>query len=126
MYKNGEKIINARNAGKPYDAVIIDSVNGSNFISLDPKNIRSINARFDPSKKNSANLMAGAAGGGGASCRQRCGGRGRTTATCGTTTRRQEATDRARYAESRAQRSVSVRQREEIQEVSRSERIVTT
>jgi len=34
------------------------------YIVLDPAKVRSRNAKFDPSKKDSANLMAGAAGGG--------------------------------------------------------------
>ena len=32
------------------------------YIVLDPANIRSVNAAFDPSKRNSANLMAGVGG----------------------------------------------------------------
>jgi hypothetical protein len=35
-----------------------------NLIMLDESGIRDINAKFDPSKKNSANILAGAAGGG--------------------------------------------------------------
>lgn len=33
-----------------------------NIVSFDPSNIRSVNAAFDPAKRNSRNLMAGAAG----------------------------------------------------------------
>lgn len=35
----------------------------SQFVALDPSNIRSVNAAFDPAKRNSANLLATAAGG---------------------------------------------------------------
>lgn len=35
-----------------------DSVDGSVLIALDPRNIRSVNALFDPDKINSANLLA--------------------------------------------------------------------
>jgi hypothetical protein len=34
----------------------------SQFIALEPSNIRSVNAAFDPAKRSSADLMAGAAG----------------------------------------------------------------
>ena len=63
-------IRNAKNSD--YDSIVVPSVKegvgdwveeGTTYVVLDPKNIRARSAKFDPSKKTSANLLAGAAGG---------------------------------------------------------------
>jgi hypothetical protein len=46
-----------------YDGVIVRDEDGvREYVVFDPANIRSVNAAFDPTKRGSANLMAGAAG----------------------------------------------------------------
>ncbi len=57
-----EKLVSAKRAGTPYDSVVINSPNGQNIIKLDNTGIRSVNAAFDPAKKDSANLLAGLGG----------------------------------------------------------------
>jgi len=61
----------AKNSG--YDSITIPNVNegvgewveqGTTVVVLDPSNIRSVNAAFDPAKKDSANLLAEIAGAG--------------------------------------------------------------
>lgn len=57
-----ENVQSLQNAG--YDGIILKGEmpdGGDEVISFDPSNIRSVNAQFDPSKKDSANLLAGAA-----------------------------------------------------------------
>lgn len=52
---------NAKQANNPYDAVIIDAKNNKNFISLKPELLRSVNAAFDPFRRNEADILAGVA-----------------------------------------------------------------
>lgn len=54
-----DKLWNARQANKPYDAVIIDAKNNKNFIALKPELLRSSNAAFDPFRRNEAGILAG-------------------------------------------------------------------
>jgi len=54
-YDIQRQLMEAINAGKPYDSVIIDALDGNkNFISLNPDNIRSRFAAFDPYRKSAA------------------------------------------------------------------------
>lgn len=48
--------------GKGFDGFIDEATQGGEIVIFDPKNIRSVNAAFDPAKKDSANLLASAAG----------------------------------------------------------------
>ena len=71
------QLVDAKRDGNPYDSVRIrkdmspDWADWSgkegyneNLIMLDPTRVRSVNAAFDPAKKDSSNLLAGAAGAG--------------------------------------------------------------
>ena len=59
-YDPMQKEIKRRLQEKGFDGL---NMFGTEIIIYDPSNIRSINAAFDPAKRGSSNLMAGAAGG---------------------------------------------------------------
>jgi hypothetical protein len=72
MFSTNDLAAIARSSGN-YDGLVIQNVYdpgslkskaiADTYMVFDPANIRSVNAAFDPAKRGSANLMAGAAGG---------------------------------------------------------------
>ena len=59
-----QQMYNAMRSGE-YDGIVLENTldEGTIYVPIQPKQVRSINAAFDPTKRNSANLMAGVAGG---------------------------------------------------------------
>lgn len=60
--KIGRRTLQDYFRGKGYDGIKY-KWGGDNVVMFDPKNIRSVNAAFDPEKKDSANILAGIGGG---------------------------------------------------------------